>query len=313
MSYADPDRQREFARKWRAARRNEWFSNNGPCRRCWSYDNLRVYYPAQSEKVEHRLWTWKKERRDEELKKCVILCATCWQAVRDYTYTSLRRHGTDLMYDKGKCRCRSCTDAHAARKRNEHQGERNMSIAGALKELLAIKDQIRIEIDSLSRAIETKQSLILDINTAIRVLESINNGHAQDPPPKAVAPELPPAYIPKVSDIVVAPPTEKAPKTERPHRVPINLGRKRHARENPVEPLGGTTRLLGSDFHCGHCKANFMSQKSLDEHTAERHQSDPTANECPVSSCKKRFATETDMENHVIHNHPKYASEYGYA
>src|SRR4030042_5924176 len=98
MGYSDPDKQREFARKWRATRRNEWFDNNGPCRRCWSYENLRVYYPDRSQKVEHRIWTWKEERRDAELSKCVILCASCWRMVRRYENTSVRQHGADLMY-----------------------------------------------------------------------------------------------------------------------------------------------------------------------------------------------------------------------
>jgi hypothetical protein len=32
---------------------------------------------------------------------------------------SMRKHGTELMYQKAKCRCRECMDAHALFRREE--------------------------------------------------------------------------------------------------------------------------------------------------------------------------------------------------
>lgn len=328
MGYADPDKQREFARNWRAGRRKEWFDDNGPCRRCWGTERLQVYYPDQSEKVEHRIWTWKKERRNEELKKCIILCQECWYKIRKYRYTSERVHGTALMYDKGGCRCQECRDAHAFKMRI-FRGK-DMALSAALEELSSIKNQLYVEIDKLSAELEQKQSRIVDIDTAIRVLRSLNGSQAHvseiaeyKPDPPVVAPEpLDPddkdtealdsqedhESYPETREEIV-PPAVHGRRGRPPRATPVFLAPKKDVK---VEPLAGASSVLGGEFFCERCRAKFMNKAALDSHNELRHSRSELENRCPVSSCKKNFDTQTDMENHVIHNHPKFAKECGY-
>lgn len=323
MAYKNRDSQREFARKWRLARREEWFSNNGPCRRCWSTEKLRVYYPDISDKVEHRLWSWKKDRRDEELRKCVVLCQECWFMVRNYIHISQRKHGTVLMYDKGGCRCQPCRDAHAAKMRL-FRGK-NMGLSSAIGELLVIKNNLYNDLDRITKSMEAIQTKISDIDNAIRVLKSLNGGsHAPVASPEPVVEENPvPVEEPVVEEEMEAEqqvdsnPPQYSPAVHRRGRRPANATPvyipPRPSKEVRVEPLAGASSVLSLDYVCERCRAKFMSQAALDKHNEERHTRSEIENRCPVTTCRKNFQSQTEMENHVIHSHPKFAKECGYA
>lgn len=79
MPYADPERQREFQREWVAARRKEWFDKNGLCVDCGSSEALQLDHVDRHHKVDHKVWSWAKERREAELAKCVVRCTPCHQ------------------------------------------------------------------------------------------------------------------------------------------------------------------------------------------------------------------------------------------
>ena len=73
----NPETKRAYQRKWLADRRNAWFSINGPCKRCGSRENLQLDHIDRTQKVNHAVWSWRKERRLLELAKCQVLCEIC--------------------------------------------------------------------------------------------------------------------------------------------------------------------------------------------------------------------------------------------
>jgi len=77
VPYKDPDRQREYMRKWMADRRNAWLAANGPCVDCGTWDELEVDHADAAMKVTHRVWSWSLPRREAELAKCVVRCNPC--------------------------------------------------------------------------------------------------------------------------------------------------------------------------------------------------------------------------------------------
>jgi hypothetical protein len=80
VPYADPDAQREYQRRWVAARRAEWFAQNGPCVDCGTWENLELDHVSSVHKADNHVWSWRKERRDAELAKCVARCTSCHAA-----------------------------------------------------------------------------------------------------------------------------------------------------------------------------------------------------------------------------------------
>ena len=71
------EEQRKYQREWLAKRRADWFAENGPCVDCGSWNELELDHVKPSQKVEHRIWSWKQSRRDAELAKCVVRCCPC--------------------------------------------------------------------------------------------------------------------------------------------------------------------------------------------------------------------------------------------
>ena len=76
MPYRDPAAQREYQRQWKAARRGEWLSDK-VCARCGTSERLEIHHRDSSEKVDHKVWSWAKQRRDTELAKCEVVCRDC--------------------------------------------------------------------------------------------------------------------------------------------------------------------------------------------------------------------------------------------
>ena len=73
MPYKDADRQREYARKWMAARRQSYMCDK-VCVVCGSTDRLELDHIERKSKVSHCIWSWSERRRVEELAKCQVLC-----------------------------------------------------------------------------------------------------------------------------------------------------------------------------------------------------------------------------------------------
>lgn len=77
MPYSDSEKQREYQREWIARRRAEWVKSNGPCADCGTWEDLEIDHVDASTKVTHRVWSWSRRRREEELAKCVVRCGPC--------------------------------------------------------------------------------------------------------------------------------------------------------------------------------------------------------------------------------------------
>jgi hypothetical protein len=75
-----PEERRTYNREWMRKRRADWFSANGPCVDCSSWDDLELDHNSRADKVSHRIWSWSEERRAEELAKCVARCRKCHRA-----------------------------------------------------------------------------------------------------------------------------------------------------------------------------------------------------------------------------------------
>src|ERR1700756_2219169 len=80
MPYTDRARQSKYQAEWMQKRRQEWLDAHGPCIDCGSTENPEVDHQDYSKKVEHRVWSWSKGRRDAELAKCVVRCRPCHYA-----------------------------------------------------------------------------------------------------------------------------------------------------------------------------------------------------------------------------------------
>lgn len=123
MGYKDPAEQRAYLRAWMAARRAEWFAGR-VCAKCGSAERLELDHVDPAQKVNHRVWSWAKDRREAELAKCQALCFRCHSeknkaARRAWLLAkNLPTHGTLTAYRNG-CRCDSCRTAKQRAKRLE--------------------------------------------------------------------------------------------------------------------------------------------------------------------------------------------------
>jgi hypothetical protein len=77
MPYSDPAKQAAYQAEWISKRRQVWILDNGPCEICGYSDKLQIDHIDPSSKLTHRIWSWTQKRRDEELKKCRVLCYKC--------------------------------------------------------------------------------------------------------------------------------------------------------------------------------------------------------------------------------------------
>lgn len=118
----DLNKKRKRQREWVAKRRQEWFSQNGPCKGCGSKENLELHHPNRSTKEDHKVFSWTKVRREVELAKCIVLCHDCHMIETAGQIKEFRPvhhiHGTQTEYRRG-CRCEPCKDAKYLAIRNE--------------------------------------------------------------------------------------------------------------------------------------------------------------------------------------------------
>lgn len=109
MPYKDKEKQKEFQRQWCAKRKKDWIEKNGPCK-CGSTKNLEVDHIDPSKKWKHSVWSYSKEKREDELKKCQVLCEKCHMR-KTLEQRKKTTHGKLAMYTNHGCRCSLCKNA----------------------------------------------------------------------------------------------------------------------------------------------------------------------------------------------------------
>ena len=92
---------RAYQREWIKKRRNAWISENGPCAKCGSIEQLEVDHIDYSQKKLHprELWTRQTQIRTAELAKCQVLCRKCH---RQKTKADLSKMNQGLMRPKSR-------------------------------------------------------------------------------------------------------------------------------------------------------------------------------------------------------------------
>lgn len=105
MPYADPEQQARYQREWIAKRRADWFAGRA-CIDCGATSDLVVDHRDPKEKVDHKVWSWREDRREAELAKCDVRCDSCH---RKRHADETRRHGIE-EWRRG-CKCEVCRNA----------------------------------------------------------------------------------------------------------------------------------------------------------------------------------------------------------
>jgi len=82
------------------------------CAYCKAGKDLQMHHVNPAEKISNSIWTWAEKRRNAELEKCIVLCASCHKKV----HYAMKKHGTFYAYKKG-CRCEECRAVMAAQTR----------------------------------------------------------------------------------------------------------------------------------------------------------------------------------------------------
>jgi hypothetical protein len=71
-----PAKDPHYHAKWNAKRRAEFF-NDKHCVDCRSTERLELDHIDPTTKTDHKIWSWRKSRRDEEIRKCEVRCRRC--------------------------------------------------------------------------------------------------------------------------------------------------------------------------------------------------------------------------------------------
>lgn len=128
MGYKNIKKQREYQLKWIKTRRHNWIKANGPCVQCGetSISKLLVHHKDKTQKENHRIWSWRKERRETELVKCEVRCVNCHADFHGLE-TPIPRHGTIARYKSKRKPCH-CFRCRAANVQYEKQRKRKKSL-----------------------------------------------------------------------------------------------------------------------------------------------------------------------------------------
>ena len=108
---------RKWQREWMRKRRDDFFCGK-KCIKCGSIEKLELDHINPENKKTHRIWSFKKDRFDEEVQKCQVLCHSCHLQKTKEWYVTNRKHGR-TWYKYG-CRCEICRGAQ--RKHNAQRG-----------------------------------------------------------------------------------------------------------------------------------------------------------------------------------------------
>ena len=80
MPFTDPEKRRAYHRKYQRAwarKRRQQFMRDKQCLYCGRSRKLHLHHRDPSTKIHHRIWTWRQERREQEIEKCDVLCPSC--------------------------------------------------------------------------------------------------------------------------------------------------------------------------------------------------------------------------------------------
>lgn len=91
--------------------RKQMFFKNKKCQWCGSTENLEIHHVDPSQKLGHKIWSWRDEKREAELTKCIVLCRKCHQS---HHKEEMIKHGSVSRYNSG-CRCDACKAAKRAK------------------------------------------------------------------------------------------------------------------------------------------------------------------------------------------------------
>lgn len=133
MPYSSKENNSECKRKLLKGRKDAWFSKNGPCQHCGTWDNLQVDHIDPSQKAFSINWGIRIDVLEIELAKCQALCKPCHikrsaeqkrkrieelkgrhpvsAAIRDGGVPGIFKHGTRNGYVYHRCRCEGCRKA----------------------------------------------------------------------------------------------------------------------------------------------------------------------------------------------------------
>lgn len=107
--------QRQYQREWMRKRRARYLAGRD-CEWCHATEDLQIHHRDPNTKKDHAIWSWKPERREAELAKCMVLCGRCHRKAHGQARrveAELRNpHGTYRRYRLG-CRCDLCRLANA--------------------------------------------------------------------------------------------------------------------------------------------------------------------------------------------------------
>ena len=81
---ADTGRRAEYLRTYRREwmrRRRASFLEGRSCKTCGSRDHLELHHRDREQKISHRIWSWREERRLAELAKCDVICHSCHELI----------------------------------------------------------------------------------------------------------------------------------------------------------------------------------------------------------------------------------------
>jgi len=121
MPYKEKDKQREFGRKWISERRRNFFCDKS-CVRCKSKERLELDHVDRENKISNSIWSWSEDRRNEEIKKCQVLCYFCHKdktkgeyskthCIHGHNFSVTGRDRRNGVFGKGGCsECRRIYD-----------------------------------------------------------------------------------------------------------------------------------------------------------------------------------------------------------
>ena len=118
MAYKDPAAQREYQRRWMAARRARYLAGM-TCVDCGSDDRIEIDHIDRTKKSSHRIWSWSDAKLRAELEKCEPRCRDCHVKRHQQEF---RKHGQG-EYKRG-CRCDVCVTANREKARRYREQRR---------------------------------------------------------------------------------------------------------------------------------------------------------------------------------------------
>lgn len=109
LSFDNARYNRNYSTKIRHRKRKEEFFKDKKCQSCGSAQNLEFHHPDQNLKTGNISWGQDAQIREEEIRKCIILCRECHSILTYKQITKPIVHGTRHAYERRGCRCYKCS------------------------------------------------------------------------------------------------------------------------------------------------------------------------------------------------------------